>query len=105
MACESEVVFSGLEGLVLEEEGSPSIHLSAWGAGEQETQDWASFLDAGMDTAFVFFFPEAAIFMSIVLETELQLVSPRVSTVCACYCLLAASWPPSSNENNTLTRG
>lgn len=40
------------------------------GVREQETQVWALLLGAGMATAFVFFFPEAAIFMSIVLGLE-----------------------------------
>lgn len=46
-----------------------------------------------MDEAFVFFFPEAAIFMSIVLDRELPCVC-----VCVCVCPLSvcatvSGWP------------
>lgn len=52
------------------------------GVREQETQLWAFLLHAGMDTAFVCFFPEPAIFVSIVLVLELPSVWAHVSPVC-----------------------
>ena len=84
---------------------SPTMHFSAWGLREQETQDWASLLGSGMDAAFVFFFPEAAIFISIVLDRG----APLCVCVCVCVCavlsLARARWTRSSNENNMLTKG
>ncbi len=65
------------------------------GFREQETQDWALPLGAGMDAMFVFFFPEAAIFMSIVLDRELPCV-PASMCVCVCplsVCVAVSGWP------------
>lgn len=66
----------------------PKLKGSGWssplytGVRGQETQLWAFLLHAGMDAAFVCFFPEAAIFVSIVLLVELPSVWAHASTVC-----------------------
>lgn len=72
---------------------------------EQETQDWVLLLSAGMDAAFVFFFPEAAIFMSIVLDRELHRVSVCVcvSVFTVCVCAAVSGWPAGASPVMKIT--